>query len=150
MTQANFTGTVLEQFIQERLNTAGYAYVPRKDFFPACYIEQPIYSRHVHVGKSIYETPIYCDYILYHPVKWPNKLIIESKWQQVGGSVDEKYPYLILNIQAKYPSKTILLLDGKGYKPGAERWLRGQSGNGNLLQVYNMMEFQAWANKGHL
>lgn len=34
----------------------------------------------------------------------------------------------------KYPYKTILLLDGGGYKPGSEKWIRNQIGN-NLLNV---------------
>jgi len=113
-------------------------------------MEQPIYTRKFHIGKSIYETNQYCDFILYHPEKWPKNLVIESKWQQVGGSVDEKYPYLVLNIQLKYPCPTILLLDGGGYKSGAEKWIRASAGHGNLLQVFNMQEFQAWTNKGNL
>ena len=34
-----------------------------------------------------------------------------------------------------------------GYKENALKWLRSQVGN-NLKDVFNMSEFQIWANKG--
>lgn len=148
--QANYTGTVLEQYILSRLTERGYTLVPQRRFIPARYLEQPIYSRRFHIGSSIYNTPQYCDFILYHPKKWPNNLVIESKWQQTSGSVDEKYPYLVLNIQMKYQCPTILILDGGGYKKGAEKWVRSQAGNGNLLNVFSMKEFATWVNKRNL
>lgn len=70
-------------------------------------------------------------------------------YKQTGGSVDEKYPYLIINIQTRYPHKTILVLDGGGYKKGAEEWIRNEVGN-SLIAVYSMAEFQTWVNKGGL
>jgi len=149
-TQANYTGTILEQFILARLNEQGYIYVDRNRFIPARFLEQSIFSRKFHIGSSIYNTPQYCDFIVYHPQKWPDNLVIETKWQEVGGSVDEKYPYLVLNIQMKYTTPTILILDGGGYKKGAEQWIRSQSGNGNLTHVFNMKEFTSWVNKGNL
>ena len=147
--QANYTGFSLEKFIEDRLIEKGYQFIPKEKFVAAAYLEQPIYTKQFHVGKSIYETPMYCDFILYHPTKWKECLIIESKWQQSGGSVDEKYPYLILNVQQRYPHKTVILLDGGGYKRNAEVWMRNQTGN-NLLNVFNMSEFQIWANKGKI
>ena len=149
-TQANITGTVLERFILARLVDRDYIFIPQKRFTPARYLNQPIYTRKFHVGKSIYGTNQYCDFILYHPEKWPDNLIIESKWQQSGGSVDEKYPYLILNIQTQYPCPTIVLLDGGGYKAGAATWMKSQAGHGNLRHVFNMPEFSAWVNRGNL
>lgn len=147
-TTANFTGNELEIFILGLLDRKGYQYVLPSDFFAAakCF-DQPIFSRWVYVGQSIYDTEIKCDFILFHPQKHPDLLIFECKWQQSAGSVDEKYPYLIINVQTKYPCKTVILLDGGGYKPNADKWMRSQVGN-NLLHVYNMSEFQKWANKG--
>lgn len=143
------TGNVLGQFIENILITNGYSFIDKKKFKPAMYNEQPIYSKYFCVGKSIYETNINCDFILYHPKKYQNCLIIESKWQQSGGSVDEKYPYTIINIKTKYPHETILILDGGGYKKGAEEWVRQQVG-GKLLHVFSMTEFQTWVNNKNL
>ena len=147
--QANYTGTVLQEFVNKRLCDLGYKYVHEAKFKAATYLEQPIYTWQHHIGDGIYGLPLKCDFTLYHPTKWPDCLIIECKWQQSGGSVDEKYPYLVLNIQHCYPYKTLLLLDGGGYRKGAAAWLRKQVGN-NLLHVWSMAEFTAWANRGHL
>lgn len=76
------------------------------------------------------------------------ELIIECKWQQSGGSVDEKLPYLNLNIQHCYPAPAIVLIDGGGMKPGAIEWLTGQVNfNPNLLAVHTLSSFIIWANK---
>lgn len=149
-TQANYTGNALEQYVEHRLVQAGYVRVRPQQFNPSNYIGQAIYTRHYHAGTSIYNTPIFADFAIYHPKKWPESLIIECKWQQVGGSVDEKYPYLVLNIQYHYPFSTILLLDGGGYKRGAEEWIRSQVGSGRLRQVFNMVQFQTWTNQGNI
>lgn len=143
---ANHNGNQLERFINERLVEKGYAFVPKERFHPATYLEQPIYSRQCHIGKGVYGTDSHCDFIVFHPAKYPSCLIIESKWQQSKGSVDEKYVYTIKNIQEHYPHDTVLVLDGGGYTKQTERWIRNQVG-GKLLQVFNMSEFQKWANK---
>ncbi len=146
---ANYTGTTLERFIQGRLDEKGYQFIEKTKFKAVTYLEQPFYTKQFCLGLSIYETPFYCDFILYHPEKWPECLVIESKWQEASGSVDEKYPYTILNIKMRSAYKSILLLDGGGYKPGAERWLRDQVDD-KLLYVFNMREFQVWTNKGNI
>ena len=79
-----------------------------------------------------------------------NTLIIECKWQQSGGSVDEKYPFALFNI-FKIGVPTIILLDGGGYKQAAMKWLKDQvDPNRALIGVYNMMEFQSLVNKSSL
>ena len=150
MAQANFTGNVLERFIMSRLHDSGYTQVRQNRFMPSRVLNQPIFARRFRVGESIYGTAQYCDFICYQPERWPDNLIIESKWQQRSGSVDEKYPYLVLNIEGQYPCPTIVVLDGGGYKAGAEAWIRRQVGDGNLRHVFNMAEFAAWANNWNL
>lgn len=143
---ANLNGSLLEKFIDDRLIEAGYAFVPKERFHAATYLDQPIYSRQCFVAKGVYGTDAKCDFILFHPQRHPDSLIIESKWQQSKGSVDEKYVYTIKNIKEHYPHKTILLLDGGGYTKQTEKWIRSQVGE-KLLHVFNMAEFQKWANK---
>jgi len=143
---ANKTGNMLESFVEDILDRKNYTYIDKIKFRPAIYLGQPIYSKQFNIAKSIYGTKTYCDFIIFHPRKHPECLIIECKWQQSGGSVDEKYPYLIINVQTKYPHKTVLLLDGGGYKKGAEDWIRNQVGN-NLLKVFSMSQFQKWVNQ---
>lgn len=149
-TQANYTGNALEQYVEHRLATADYQRVQARQFVTATYLEQPVFCRQFHAGTSIYGTNIYADFAVYHPEKWPQCLIIEAKWQQTKGSVDEKYPYLLLNIREQYCYDAILLLDGGGYKAGAEAWIRSQVGTGRLRHVFSMAEFQTWSNQGHI
>ena len=126
-----------------------YTYVEPAKFAPAMFIGQPIYSHKVKYRQNIYGYPSELDFAIYHPTKHPEGLIIEVKWQQTRGTTDEKLPYFIMNIQTKYPYKTILLLDGAGWRSGALKWARSQVRN-NLIGVYNMVEFQTWINKGGL
>lgn len=104
--RANKTGNRLEKFIKHTIEDNGYPLIDRKKFGPACCLDQPLYTTQYKICNSVYDFPLICDYILYHPVKHPEKLVIESKWQQSRGSVDEKLPYLVLNIKKKSPYKT--------------------------------------------
>jgi hypothetical protein len=149
--QAQGTGTVLENQIVALLQTKGYISlaVPKKERL-AAFISaagRKIYIQQAHLGNGIYGTDIYTDFILNVPSLAISQLIIECKWQQSSGSVDEKFPYLSLNIQHNYPYSTIVVLDGNGYKPGAEAWLKAQVGiNPNLIAVYSLMQFLSWGN----
>ncbi len=144
-TRANYTGNQLEAVIQNALDRKGYKLVERRSFNAARYLDQPVYAKQFPIAKSVYETDLYCDFIIFHPLKHPNCLIIESKWQQSSGSVDEKFPFLVLNVREQYPYATVIVLDGEGYKKGAEKWLRRQV-DAKLTHVFNMMEFQKWSN----
>jgi len=104
---------------------------------------KPIYTRQYQL-ESIYGTPLKCDFILYHPTQYPSCILIEAKWQQSGGSVDEKFPYLVLNIREKYPCATIVVIEGGGYRKEALAWLRNQEDK-KLVHVFNMSEFFKWA-----
>lgn len=76
-------------------------------------------------------------------------LILESKWQQSSGSVDEKFPFLVLTIKESRLD-TVVVLGGGGYSAGAERWLRRQAGKDCLLHVFNREQLQAFGNDGRL
>lgn len=147
--RANYTGNSLEDTIEHTLLRKGYTLVPKKQFEASRCMDQPTFTKQYPIAKSIYGTDLFCDFILYHPQKHPDCVVIESKWQQSSGSVDEKFPYLVENIRAQYPCATIIVLDGGGYKPGAESWLRRQV-DGKLLHVFSMMEFQRWSNGDEL
>ena len=108
----------------------------------------PSFARQVKIGYTIYGTDLISDFFLYHPRKWPNGLAIEAKWQQTTGTVDEKFPYFVMNIwSSEY--QTVFVLDGGGYREGAERWVRSMRKH-NLIHVFNMSEFQTWVNQGNL
>lgn len=149
-TQANYNGNSLQKFVYNKLLEKGYKYIDRKHFNPARFMEQPIFTDQFGLCKGIYDTDIKCDFILYHPNKHKNCLVIECKWQESGGSVDEKFPYLVHNIKERYPYATIIVLDGNGYKKQAEIWLKRQEDPKKLIHVFNMSEFQKWSNSEDL
>jgi hypothetical protein len=106
------------------------------------------YAKHVLVGPTIYETERYVDFLVLNRDKFPSGLIIECKWQEQKGSVDEKYPFLMFNI-ARTGVPTIVLLDGEGYKPAAKAWLASHAGPDKPLRaVWSMAEFHRAVNGG--
>jgi hypothetical protein len=143
--RANYTGNSLEQFVYTTLLRKGYQFLEHRQFEAGRLLDQPIFTVHYPIARSIYDTQLYCDFVLFHPTRHPDNLIIESKWQQSRGSVDEKFPFLVANIRERYPHATIIILDGGGYKKQADLWLRAQI-DGKLFHVFNMQEFQKWSN----
>lgn len=104
-------------------------------------------ARQYPVGTSIYGTPLAADFVVAGAPGFPQGLAIESKWQHASGSVDEKLPYLVLNIRAGYTVPAIVVADGGGHRPEALHWLRAQVDATHLLGVFSLVEFLAWANR---
>lgn len=48
---------------------------------------------------------------------------IECKYQESGGSVDEKFPYVVLNALVSDADTTVVVLGGHAFKKGAIDWL---------------------------
>jgi len=150
---ANHTGNRLEKFIGHALDDYGYTeFWDHKEqiFENRKAIGGRQYAKQVPCGTSIYETKRKCDFLVLNKEKFPDGLIIECKWQQSSGSVDEKYPFTVYNI-FKIGVPTIILLDGGGYKPAALKWLKDQANPARaLIGVYTMSEFQTVVNNGFL
>jgi len=152
--RAVISGNVLEKTVETILQVHGYTEIcrdlpkkRRRDWL--LYSNEPPkrYAKQVYIGLGIYGTAIYVDFYVFNSVAIPDGLIVECKWQQAGGSVDEKLPYLNLNIQTCYPSPTVVLIDGQGMKKGAINWLTRQVDcNPKLLAVHNLTHFMIWAN----
>lgn len=149
--RANKRGKVLETAVASMLEDGGYTKVTGKRFFPIheSMRQQPIFSQQCHVGKCLYGKNRRVDFILYHPNRWPECLVIQCKWQSSKGSVEEKYPYEVMSIDVgKF--KTIIVLDGGGYSQNAEHWVKSQVGNGNLLHVMTLGEINNFQSMGKL
>lgn len=128
--RANRNGKAAEGVIEDTLTRRGYP--PKTQFL---------------IGKSIFDTDLYADFYLDTVPPFPNGLIIESKWQEVAGSAEEKIVYLVENVRHCYPCPVIIIADGSGFRPGALRWLRAQSGQGRLFAVFSLVEFLSWCNR---
>ena len=135
------TGNMQVQFIKTWLEDLEYVRVePSRKFWEQRKQKKPIYSTQCAIGKNVYGGTRKADVILYHPEKWVDCLVIESKWQASTGSVDSKYPFEVQTINMNaYP--TIIVLDGEGYNNLAGQWLKSQSDKDKILQVVNMGEF---------
>ncbi len=103
---------------------------------------------------TIYEHSGYTEFLLKDDTD-NHDIRIECKWQQVSGSVDEKFPYLYLNcIEAMKEKDIILVIDGDGYKDGAIKWLKDAVKSRvyqkydceKNIRVFNLKEFIIWAN----
>lgn len=106
-----------------------------------------LYQTQAPIGRGIYDTPLRADFFIIAAHGFPCGLIIECKWQDTPGSVDEKFPYLVANIKTCYPAPTIVMLDGGGYRAGAAAWLAAQIDGTSLIAVYSLGDFLAWSNR---
>lgn len=104
------------------------------------------FERQKFIGRSIYDSDLYADFYITTHDDYPIGVVIESKWQDVSGSVDEKLPYLVLNIKECYPCPAIIVLHGGGFRPGAEQWLRRQI-DAKLIHIFRLEEFLSWSNR---
>ncbi|MBD2388276.1 PD-(D/E)XK nuclease superfamily protein [Cylindrospermum sp. FACHB-282] len=152
--RANKSGKVLEKTLEGTLAGHGYIQVgenltqkQRLDSLLKSTNLPKRYATQVNIGAGIYGTDISVDFYIIGSASISSGLIIECKWQGGGGSVDEKLPYVNLNIQNCYPAPAIVLIDGGGMRTGAIRWLKNQVGfNQNLRAVYELTSFIIWAN----
>ena len=99
--RANRTGNQLENFVEDALRRCGYVeFQGRKNqvFANRQTIAGKQYIKQIPVGETIYSTQRKADFLIINSDKFAHGLIIECKWQQSSGSVDEKYPYLLFNI----------------------------------------------------
>jgi hypothetical protein len=127
---ANRSGHTAEQLIASVLQSRGF-----------------VYTRQYPVGHGIYGKMIRADFYIPPVAGLPDGLAIESKWQDVAGSADEKFPYLVANIRYCYPCPTIIVIDGGGVRSGATHWLRTQVDGVHLMAVHTIAEFVSWANR---
>jgi hypothetical protein len=159
--RAESTGSVAEASIRGVLTGRGYVELGRHEALEAEpeakqtamfgeIVRRPrparLFIAQYPIGHSIYGLPLFTDFWVRGAPGFPNGLAIEVKWQQSTGSVDEKFPYLALNIRECYPCPALVIADGGGQRPGALHWLRGQVA-GNLMAVFTLAEFMAWANR---
>lgn len=148
--RANRTGSRLEHFVADTLDEQGYKQCQPNKFFSLTALEQPIWAAQVEVGVNIYRKRRRVDAILYHPRLWPDCLVIQCKWQAASGSVEEKYPFEVMNIH-RGEFRTIIILDGEGYSDGAKAWLESEvNPSTNLLGVFSQGGLQRWVSQGRI
>ena len=136
--------------IAKELDDAGYEHVwPAYLIFAMRDMRQAVYARQVEVGRDIYGKIRRVDFLLFHPYRHPNGLVIQCRWQAVSGSVEQKYPFEVECLK-RGEFDGIIVLDGGGFSPGSEQWLRSQAGQNRLKHVFNLDEFQKFVMRGNL
>ena len=156
---AKHTGIQLEASTRSLLLRSGYSQfeATKKGVFSKAnvfanrsLVSTPQFVVEAIVGETIYGCRRKVDLLVINNDLFPAGLVIECKWQQSKGSVDEKFAYLYLCIMAaRIPS--IVLLDGGGARPGAIAWFKSHARpNSPLLAVYTTTEFQVAVNNGLL
>jgi len=129
---ANFTGRTLETRVSMLLDECGYA----KKTKLINDAETPYYVAQSRQFKSIYGGPMRIDFYVWHPAKYQSGLVIECKSQETAGSVDEKYPYTLMNLQ-QTGCAAILLIEGDGPKHGALAWCIKQAEGSDWFRFYH-------------
>lgn len=147
-TTANRNGKILEDTLIPIFIAHGYEVVHNRDEHNVEHVDKYVLTHRPYT--SIYEHKGKTEFLL---VRGERKIRIECKWQQSKGSVDEKLPYLYLNsVFAFEENEIIILLDGGGYKQGAEQWLRNAASTNWLqdgdkdIKVMNLTEFISFFN----
>src|SRR5580765_387000 len=103
------------------------------------------FGRQVDVGISIYGSSIRADFLIHNLIEYPQGLVVESKWQDIAGTADEKFPFLVANIQASgYRYPVIVVASGGGCRDGARRWLQAQIDGRALVAVFSFEELLSW------
>jgi hypothetical protein len=81
-------------------------------------------------------------------INGPTRIAIECKAQKVAGSVDEKIPYVMLNLAKIEADMGILVMEGAHFenKPHIKTWAKSycHDHNQKVLKVMSLNEFEEW------
>lgn len=113
-----------------RLQQKGFVLWDKKGTPPEC----SWYAKQFTVCKNLLGTNLRVDFMV------NNQLIIECKWQGSAGSVDEKYPWTMMNlVNTGIPS--IMILEGGGCRPAMVKFLRNFAKESELVTLCDLGEF---------
>ena len=141
------TGSVLEATLPGAFERHNFTVLPYKEYMK---LEPPragdfLIRRYPY--ESIYGHKGHTEFLARSDTRNLN-VRIECKWQQSGGSVDEKFPYLFQNSLKVPEQEIILLVDGDGYKKCARDWLvqSAKACTSKIIHVFDLKEFLTWLN----
>ncbi len=154
--QANKNGRVFENMMVPIFKDAGFAVFNEADLKKQS-VRQKLGSLKRYIIKNASYMTIYnesgrTEFVI---VDDPRRIRVEAKYQSAPGSVDEKYPYMLLNGIYQYPEQEIIfVVDGGGYKPGARKWLEDHikdnwldyKATGKDIKLMSIVEFADWFN----
>jgi len=142
--KAGKMGKEFEKSVANMLDDIGFIEIDKKDVGDS--ISMKWYCRQYKKFVGIYGKVLTIDLLLFDHDHFPNKLAVELKYQSVGGSVDEKFPFVIQNMRKLFRDhgiKGLLLLNGGGYNTNAVKWSKGQQDE-NLFVVEGRSDIYNW------
>lgn len=143
------TGAMLENIIESMLISSGFQKVQEKKLPIFDLIEkfdgEKWFSRQYRGLIGEYGDAVSVDFLVCDPQKYQSGLAIEVKYQKVAGSVDEKYPYIMLNMK-KWNSqgiKSALFFEGNGYRESALNWCQSHA-NEDITVLEGTTNIMEW------
>lgn len=137
--ECNISGKLLEESIERSFKVRGVhvsQHTRNGDLF-----ERRVLLRHVPY-VSIYGARSFSEFVYKHGGEMLVR--IECRAQQVAGSVDEKFPYLLKNAIEAMPEPFVwFVLDGTGARSKAVEWLKREAQRapiGKTIRVYTQAE----------
>lgn len=121
--ESNHSGQFLETAIEREFAARGvkiFNFNEKQhngDLFEDCFLLRRVPYVSIYGCHAVSEF-LYRDYRLQSDIR------IECRWQQVAGSVDEKFPYFFANARHVPEKEVWLIVDGGGAKPAALAWLK--------------------------
>jgi hypothetical protein len=103
------------------------------------------YAKDVHVAKTVYGTDAIANFYCIGEAV-PKGLIIQTLWQAVPGSADEKLPYLVMNLRL-YPVPVAIIMHTSGMKEAAVDWFKSQVDGKQILGAFEEEKFVPWLSK---
>lgn len=112
-----------------------------------CMIREAGYrvSRQQKIGKSFSGGNLIVDFFIHDHPAFSEGLIIESKWQETSGSVDEKLVLLREHIMRRFPCPAIVVYGGGAARSGFIEYLKNSVDGKKLYAVFSWEEFLSWA-----
>jgi PD-(D/E)XK nuclease superfamily protein len=142
--EANHSGKFLEDIVQREFSARGFLFRSHGD--DAGNLD--MFSRRIVLRnvpyRCIYECQSRSEFVV---TDGSRKIRIECRWQEVAGSVDEKFPFLLRNAIERMPEHEILiLLGGDGARPKSISWLKMEASRvlSKKIYVLNINEFPRW------
>lgn len=124
--KANQNGLYAEDVLAAILDIAGFEF-----------------DRQYVVGRTIYGGDHRVDFFVRNCAQYEDGLVIESRWQNSEGSVDEKLPYMYLNLHG-CSYRSVVVIHGGACREGALAWMREHCEPTHMFAVYRLEEFMAW------
>lgn len=151
-TEANTGGRILERHIETALKAYGFETfdysdsADNLDMFAARRLVRNVpYFPNIFGGMSRSEFVIEDDH-------QRRRIRVECRWQQSGGSTDEKLVALLLNAAEAMPeNEVIIVVDGNGAREACVDWIKNAAisrkyqTRPKTIRVMSMAEFSMWA-----